>query len=713
MLRSYMELRDLPLYCDFHDLRKGKPTAGLEVEGAKLVSFGAGLRLRPSDEPVELSIPVGERRPGTCRLLVNLRNRGKVEGSVVWLDAGGRAIGEEPAGHFSRVGRRMFSTLEMDLEGGSDESVARLAIRLESLDHPLDLQWIQLVRDVTLSGTSLRLGRRHLVTKVVDLGDELRWDVEVPESGQLVLSTGFKVKRGFVAEGMAEFVVEAVDREGNILTELLRHRIDMKRERTRPEWAGHLVSLEKLEGRTVTLVLRVEPVGTVGPNAGGLFLWGDPVIVRGRGQDHLNVVLMILDAFRRDRVGAYGNELGLTPSIDRLAEEGVLYEKALAPATWTLPSVSSLFTSLYPPTHGAGSDTPLEVPEGKDHSPPYALTEDVVTLAEILKADHYRTACFHNNPFFTKAFGLDQGFDVERADRGPRSLNHALSFLRNNLGEKTFVLLHFIEPHLPYKPPAPFKQRFAEQRPAGGAKDEKRAWKEGLYNGDVAYTDDMVGDFLEGLDGLGLRENTLVILTADHGEELWDHVDIEKEHYTERDWWEHGTGHGISVYQEVAAVPLLMRLPGRIEAGARSQERANLVDLAPTVLDWLDLPIPEHFVGRSLRPGSPNHVERDFDFTMTVGRGGHDRWAYYEGPWKLIVSPFSGFEELYRLENDPGERRNVADENPEVLESLRDKLESLLEAALRENEELAIGDPPLPEITREAHSALKALGYVD
>jgi arylsulfatase A-like enzyme len=711
LFHSQKDLRDLPRYGDFLDFRSDRMPAGAAVKGTDPQFLKEGCRLHSRDEPIEVVVPLRRPIEEDARLALSIRHRGRVVGEVRWLDAEGRPTGKKPIGEFERIGAGRYLKIDMPVARRSPASAAAIGIQFTQVGDLVDLGWIQLIRDLSAWGRPQRLGRRSLLARQVELDDEVGWTVKLPVNGRLLFSTGFKSRRGRKAEGEIEFLVEVRSKRSPAV-ELFSRRVDIESGKTDPHWEDHLVDLSDYAGREVTLTFRVRAVNELGADQGGVYLWGDPVIATAGAGNHRRVILIVLDAFRRDKVGAYGSPDSLTPFIDEFAAQGALWEDALATASWTLPSFASFYTSLYPSTHGAGRPTPLSPRGSNNIPPPYGLTEDALTLAEILADNGFKTGCYHNNRFLSPEFHMDQGFQsINRSSRGEASLSQALAFLRGNLGEDVFVLLHFMEPHGPYSPPAKFRARFHVDRLPNKV-EGRRLKREALYNGEVAHTDELVGAFLEGLDNLGVGKNTLVILTADHGEEFWDHIEMEEAHYTDR-VNRLGIGHGHALFTEVISVPLIMRLPGKLEAGTRVERRVSLVDMAPTILDWLDLPIPVHFVGRSLLPGSPHGEPRGYDFAESFTRGGLERRAYWEGRWKLIVEPTSGFLELYDVEADPGEQENLASSHPDKAEELLQKLNHVYEEAQSEREQLTLGDPPLPNLGKKAREELKALGYID
>ena len=256
-----------------------------------------------------------------------------------------------------------------------------------------------------------------------------------------------------------------------------------------------------------------------------------------------NVLLITLDTTRADRIGAYGYARAETPRLDRLAEDGVLFETAVTPTAFTLPAHSSIMTGLYPPYHGVRLNGGV------------ALADVQVTLAERLAAAGYRCGAVVGAFVLDQRWGLSQGFehfddDIERTHDQPldlagvqrpadRVVDAALQWLEADDERPFFAWLHFYDPHIPYEPPEPYATRFGDRGPSG------------LYDGEIAFTDEQVGRVFDWLDERGLSESTVVVVVGDHGEGLGDHGERE---------------HGYFIYDATVHVPLVVQ-----DAGVRAR----------------------------------------------------------------------------------------------------------------------------------------------
>jgi arylsulfatase A-like enzyme/Flp pilus assembly protein TadD len=392
-----------------------------------------------------------------------------------------------------------------------------------------------------------------------------------------------------------------------------------------------------------------------------------------RPQAGQNVLIITIDTLRADHLGAYGDSGARTPHIDRLAREGVLFEQAIAQVPVTLPSHASLFTGLLPPTHGVRDNTY------------FRLDSRARTLAETLKEAGYETAAFVAAFVLDGTFGLDQGFDryddevagaatsagtiAER--RGELVSRSFVSWLEKRSSDQPFFAwLHFFDPHLPHAPPPPY---------------------EASYEGEIAYVDEQVGRVLEALAAKGAEDETLVVLTSDHGESLGEHGE---------------KSHGFFVYEATLRVPLILWSASSLPRGVRIAPPVRSVDVLPTVLETLEIPVPEETQGRSLLPfvrgeaEGPRPVYAEC-YVSELNFGWAPLVALREDGYKYIDAPRP---ELYRLDTDPNETRNLFDEEPDRAARMRSSLAGLVEELPGS---LSSRDQPDPETV----SRLRSLGY--
>jgi arylsulfatase A-like enzyme len=430
------------------------------------------------------------------------------------------------------------------------------------------------------------------------------------------------------------------------------------------------------------------------------------------------VLLIVIDTLRADRVGAYGNPRGLTPVLDALAARGAVFRRAYAPSSWTNPSVASLMTSRFPSQHGILTVGSL-------------LAESEITLAEALQERGWVGAGFSANPMLPADHGFGQGFTHYHAywgtgdpsrpqganERADRVNADVLRWLDERARAKdtrpVFLYLQLMEPHTPYEPPEPLLARLLEGRERPDLATVNRLATYGhleeiepamlraiqdVYDTEVAAVDAAIGRLLTALEGRGLLADSVVVVTADHGEEFKDHGLM---------------GHDFTLYEEVIRVPLIVVSP-RTRAPAVRQEVVGLVDVAPTLLELVGAAPPATFEGRSFAP-------------LLAGRpadGGRWRTAYSELlkppdarrltpheralvlDHQKLIAGVAGERELYALDQDPGETRPAR-----FTEAERARLEQALADARTRAQENASSHVArqLDERTRER---MRALGYV-
>lgn len=437
-----------------------------------------------------------------------------------------------------------------------------------------------------------------------------------------------------------------------------------------------------------------------------------------------NLVVFCIDTLRGDHVGTYGYDRETTPQIDSLASKGVVFMDAYAHSSWTVPATASLLTGLYPSGHGAGIEG--QIRKLADDSPLLQIRPEVDTLATLLQRSGLRTGLFSANPFLFGRFtsGFDRA-EVRRRDAAELT-EDALAWLGEVSEEPFFLYLQYMDLHQPIAPPSPYWELFPVA--GGGAREERhgnwsygglrsdedvrdpefqsyRAHRTALYDGALRFVDEQIRRLYRRLEELGRAEDTLVVVTSDHGEEFWDHA---LEQYAlggdPRGHW--GIGHGHSMFEEVLRVPLILAGPG-ISAGLRVDCPARHIDLVPTVLQLLGLPPAPRVSGRSLvQPGIPGESCQEVPIVAESPAYGPDSKAVIWRRRKLIVRS-DGVELLFDLRRDPGERRNLAPSQPNLASALRRILERELVGA----DDLE-ASTPMP-IDEETKRELRALGYLE
>ncbi|MGA7851043.1 MAG: sulfatase-like hydrolase/transferase [Terriglobales bacterium] len=402
-----------------------------------------------------------------------------------------------------------------------------------------------------------------------------------------------------------------------------------------------------------------------------------------------NIVLITLDTTRADRIGFLGSKLGLTPNLDSLARDSAVFTRAYAQAPLTTPSHATILTGTYPQFH-----------QVLDFGMP--LAANLPYAPEILHSHGYRTAAFVGslvlNPEPSYAPGFDRGFETYDAGfhkeghgedryrtvqrRGDEVVAHALAWLTTHPEGPFFIWVHLYDAHDPYDPPEPYKTRYASAP----------------YDGAIMYEDAAVGKLLAQLKLLGLYDGAVMALMADHGEALGAHGEDT---------------HGIFLYDETIQVPLLIKLPHASAAGKRIENRVELVDILPTLLQEVQIEIPKEVQGESLLP-----LMKEDHQTMHAWR---DRAAYAQSdvPWieygwsaerSLRTGKYLYIQaprrELYDQETDPRAEHNLSSSFAAVADTLASRLETFRQktASQREAPQVAV-DPA-------AQQNLRALGYM-
>jgi arylsulfatase A-like enzyme len=406
----------------------------------------------------------------------------------------------------------------------------------------------------------------------------------------------------------------------------------------------------------------------------------------GTENQQLNVIVIGVDTLRPDYLGCYGSEHNTSPNIDRLAANGVVAETAIRQAPWTLPSFATVFTSLYPTQHGATTvDTRMRT--------------GFPTLASILKDAGYATGAIVNVPVLKPEFGVSRGFD--HYDVGPPDMKRvadevtddALGWIDLQRGKPFFIFAHYFDPHLAYSPPAPYDTLFDPDY-SGSLRNSFDVGRfcprnkgrdallnkikslssadsnhiESLYRGEIAFTDQAIGKLLGELERRNLREHTLIVFLADHGEEFFDHG---------------GLDHGHSLFGELIRVPLIFGLPGIIPENKRISQYVRLLDVTPTILDILGLTAPANLEGISLKSlllGNGKIDDADSGL-LPLGTcysealsNSMSRKSIIRYPWKLIYDLVREEKMLFNIEDDPGEKRNLVEEYPKIVGSLEEQL---------------------------------------
>lgn len=695
------------LFIDFGTPARLKYTLGNWNSGWLGESREQGTSVSTFGKTARLYLPAEAKRP----MQIRLRAKPYATGALV-VYANGKTAGEARVTKADGFTEIVIPIDEALIRAGENSIMLRATqtTKVRGKARSLAVDWIRFepasaspVDPRSLAIEQMAVG--GVGRRVITLGPraQVDWFVEVPEGGTLVFGSGLGA--------------------GKASTLLLELRSDRSRGSTRrvdvgSAWSDQQVKLDSVGGQIVRVRFRNEGAAPIALS--------DVRIVRPLGEvasietPARNVIVLLIDTLRASKVHAYYPKTRVkTPTLDEFAAQGTLFERSQAPENWTKPSVASVLTSLHPATHGTKEDASK-------------LPSSALMLSEVYKKAGFRTASFIANGYVSNAFGFDQGWDYytnyireQRDTTASTVFGEARAWIEKNKDHRFFVYIQTIDPHVPYDPPdrflkmydpAPYNGQVQNRRTALMLDDAKKNPKkynftprdkeriEALHDGEISYHDEHFGQFLAKLRALGLDENTLIVVTSDHGEEFQEHGS-----------W----GHGHSVYQELLGVPLMFRWPGVIPAKLRVAPVVSTIDIGPTVLEASGVPIPDEFEGHSLLgfmrgdwPAGPYVAFSDFLDHRRVIRG---------GDWKMIVRGNLS-QVMFDLENDYWEREELdGTEQPIAQRYLRTLHGQFLGAEdrgrwLAPNGSLQAGKKPLSqekqEMTPELCRQLVALGYI-
>jgi arylsulfatase A-like enzyme len=449
----------------------------------------------------------------------------------------------------------------------------------------------------------------------------------------------------------------------------------------------------------------------------GTLVLGRGTVYADSAKNDFNIVLITIDTLRADHLSCYGYERTTSPNIDAIAEKGIIFKNAIAPSSWTAPSMASLFTSVYPVNHGVLHGIGYQ--KGKTINIQEVFSDALRTLPEILQEQGYSTFGVASNLHLSEKFGFARGFDYFQclpwvsAQKVNRTIASWQDEIKN--ADKFFLWVHYFDPHHFYQARSPWIEGYTSKALTDEFAFSNKTWSEltslipilqqnsqalahlvALYDSEINFVDSAIGNLFK---ELALDNNTLIIITADHGEEFLDHGKL---------------GHGHSLYQEVIHIPLIVKLPYR-EKKAVVKSTVSLVDIMPSVLDILNHSDPRQTEGRSFlaergpffwlkkflpKKRVPANVFAELDI-------GFIQKTIVSSPWKYIYNYRNNTEQLYNLKRDSNELTNLSEGNSMQGERLK---QSLLDWA----ETATIYTPQKTpfQLTPEEKNKLKALGYI-
>jgi arylsulfatase A-like enzyme len=401
------------------------------------------------------------------------------------------------------------------------------------------------------------------------------------------------------------------------------------------------------------------------------------------GEKDLNIILISIDTLRADRLSPYGYDIE-TPNIEKLASEGTIFMEARTPVPLTLPAHSAMLTGINPPGLGVHDNGQFLVDDG------------ILTLAEILKKNNYKTSAFIGGLPLAYMFGLGQGFDYYwdeevrktidnsgniKTVRAEEVVENSMKWIERNSSGKFFTFIHIFDPHTPYEPPTPFN----------------KTYKNNLYDGEIAYVDKCLGKIFQWAEENRYEKPTLIIFTADHGEAFGEHNEIE---------------HGWFIYEPTMHIPMIFWAPSFIPQNNTIKNVVSLIDIFPTVLSILGIQTNTSVEGENLLPliyGDDDYLKDRAlyyeSFQAYYGFGYSKLFGLEKSGWKYISAPEP---ELYNLKKDPDELKNIYKNHPDIIsdmdEILSEKFTDSLNSKPRIKEDSKI-DP-------KTEVALMGLGYI-
>ena len=510
----------------------------------------------------------------------------------------------------------------------------------------------------------------------------LTFEVTVPENGRLSFGVGL-VK----PNQTAHFIIN-LEVPGGEAKNLFRESVN-----TPNEWRDQQIDLSEWAGSKVKLSFRIQS-----PHENVIGLWSNPMLYAPWEQPETganeslaarlrqrrpNVIVYAIDALRADRLAMHGYHRDLMPNLAALAADGVNFTNAYTNDTWTKPSVATLFSGVPAEIHGIDDIGDV-------------LPESLPLMPEAWRREIGPTLLLSENTHPGPATKMDRGFSysdlvyLKSGNSWHHTLPDFIKYLGRDIDLPFFLYTHRMIAHDPYNPRKEIVHLLVEPGTTPSESDR--------YDAELILADDQLGEFVARLKTLGVFENTLLIVTADHGEAFGEHEGIMR--------------HAGKPYNEQIHVPLVMHMPGVLPEGRTIETPVQWLDLAPTILDAHGLTIPDSYLGQSLLPLIDGKTET-FKQRLIVSRNQPDYVAIL-GRWKLFVHEDAETPQLFDLEADPLEQRDVAAQHPEMVEQITQRLEKFrsrmaTRAKAVQNAESA----GRVELSTEEIDMLEALGYIE
>ena len=506
-----------------------------------------------------------------------------------------------------------------------------------------------------------------------DIKPTLRFQYGMPQEAHNAKGDGARLEVRFAPDEGEEVAIGQVD-------------VDPKNDRAQRRWQIASFDLSAVAGREGKLVFAsVDDPGDEDDELDAVVLSTPRIEPAEEAPGTFNVLLIGVDTLRADRMSVFGYERPTTPNLDKLGDEGVRFMNTRSQAPWTLPSFSSILTSLYPSTHGAGRG-------GHDEWTP--IDPNTTSIAEVLSRVGYETQGIVANGLISPAYGLDQGFEGYQSAWAMESVGRDTESVEDYVTEHRttpwMLFWHIMDPHLPYSTrenfrdeytaedydgqfsrgrgsvpfqvldPRPGRRWYAHEGPppAPDLSDDDRRYVHDYYDAEIAETDEAIGRVLEAIKKSGQWDRTIVALVADHGEGLGDH-----DHYH----------HGYTLFDDQVHIPMLLRIPGK-HVGRVVDRPVASIDLAPTILGALGMEPPEFFAGVDRLAEDAPQDDAYFMEYPTYDSSAQKGWVL--GAFKYFHDPLFHTEALYNIEKDPGEKTDVKAQHPDIVARARKEMDA-------------------------------------
>ena len=506
--------------------------------------------------------------------------------------------------------------------------------------------------------------KREYTSLMMSCPMQLSYYLEVPERASLCM-LGAPTVDAKSKTAPVDFAIDVTPVRESKSQSLFKKRFD------KDEWQEIMVDLAPYAGQLVRIDISADGAEN------SRFAIGVPAIrVKSAppktGQKKKNVVVLLVDTLRADKLKSYGNRRVKTKGVDAFVSESVLFENCRANSNWTKPSCASVLTGLHPDSHKA-----------RGHSS--RLNKSVKMVSEMFREKGFQTGAFIANGYLATEFGFNRGWNKYvnyiRENKNSDAENvfrDALKFIGDSKEQPFFAYIQTIDPHVPYDPPAedlklydarsyegPVSPRstgnlleeYKRKQVTLNTRDKRRL--EALYDGEITYHDRQFSKFIGDLKKKGVLDNTVFVICSDHGEEFFEHESV---------------GHGHTLYQELLHVPLVVRAPGLVPKNARVGAKATLSDIVPTVLDATGTELPPNVEGKSLIAEANGDAGDPFDASFSSFYSEADernlQWAVRKGDWKLKMRG-PAITYLFNLKDDPEEKVDVDDRYPLARRAMR------------------------------------------